>query len=145
MPRRKRSEPEPWVKWEFYDFVSERGTNEIQQWSTAQGPTLKARLNALIRHLETLERVFSRADNVAQLRKPGPCHGCGLIELTITIGKVQYRPIGCYGPRPREITLLIGAIEKGDDFEPRDACVRAVNRKNLVLSDRRYIVVHDLN
>ncbi len=132
-------------RWRFYDFVSHRGVNEICEWSTAQGPNLTARLNALVRNLETLDRAFARADNVGALRKKGPCHGEGFIELVITLGKVQYRPIGWYGPETREVTLLVGATEKGDGFVPRKACVTAVNRKHLVMSSRSYIVEHDFS
>lgn len=130
-------------RWRFCDFVSDRDKNEIRAWSAQQGATLKARLNALIRHLETLDRVFTRQDNVGLLRKVGPCHGEGFVELIITIGKVEYRPIGWYGPEARHVTLLVGAIEKGDGFDPRNACVTAVNRKHLVMSSRRYVVEHD--
>ncbi len=132
--------PQPW---RFYDFRSAPTKNEILAWSTAEGPALKMRLNALIRHLETLDRVFTRADNVGLLRKDGPCKGHGFIELIITIGRIEYRPIGWFGPDTREITLLLGATEKGNDFLPRNACVTAVNRKNLVRSSRSYIVEHD--
>jgi hypothetical protein len=130
-------------KWRFYDFTPESGRNEIRAWSTAQGAKFKARLNALIRHLETLDRVFTRQDSVGILRKAGPCHGEGLIELTITVNRIEYRPIGWYGPDARTVTLLAGAIEKGNDFVPRGACVTAVNRKRLVMMSRRHIVEHD--
>jgi hypothetical protein len=132
--------------WRFFDFVSVRDSgnvNEIRVWSTSEGPALKARLNALIRHLGTLDRALARPDSVGLLRKPGPCYGQGFVELIITIGRVQYRPIGWYGPERRQITLLVGAREKGSDFDPRNACAQAVNRKNLVLSSGRYIVDHD--
>lgn len=136
--RQSRPQPPPW---KFYDFVNERRENEILAWATAQGPKLRARLNALIRYLELLDR-FSRADNVGLLRKDGPCKGHGLIELIITIGKVEYRPIGWYGPGSREVTLLVGATERGNDFDPRNACAQAVNRKRLVMTSGRYIVDH---
>src|SRR5262245_44111323 len=114
--------------WRFYDFCSD-GENEILKWSDAQGPKLKMRLNALIRSLETLDRPLARADNVGLLRKSGPCHGEHLIELIMTVNRIEYRPIGWLGPEDREITLLIGATEKDDDFVPRGACVTAKNRK----------------
>jgi hypothetical protein len=133
--------PKP-PRWRFLDFKTD-SQNEIRKWAIEEGPALRARLNALIRHLETLDRNLVRADNVGQLRKPGPCHGHGFIELIITIGRNQYRPIGWYGPNTGDITLLVGAKEKGHDFEPRNACVQAVNRKNLVLTaGGRYTVAH---
>ena len=101
-------------------------------------------MNALIRHPLLLNRPFSREDKVGLLRKQGLCHGEQLIELIIKVGNVQYRPIGWYGPEDRTVTLLLGAIERGNDFEPRNACEQAVNRKRLILADRRkYTVEHD--
>lgn len=135
------------VCWRVFDFKNQRGDNEVHNWAREQGALLKARLNALIRHLEALDRpVLTRADGVGLLRKAGPCHGHKFIELTITIGKVEYRPIGWYGPGPRVITLLMGAKEKGGDLEPRNACIRAINNKKLVLTDPgRYTVDHDFS
>jgi hypothetical protein len=131
------------ARWRFYDFCPEPRKNVILEWSTAQGPVFKTRLNALIRHLETLDRAFTRHDNIGLLRKDGPCKREDLIELILTVGRVEYRPIGWYGPGVREITLLVGATEKGHDFLPRGACTTAVNRKHLVMTSRSYISEHD--
>ena len=130
--------------WRFLDFVNQRGENEIHQWLNQQGPTVKARINALIRNLEILDRAFDRPDSVGLLRKP-PCKGEQLIELIAKIDKVQFRPIGWYGPEPREVTLLVGAIEKGGRFEPRNACHMAIQRKGLVKSNRRHGRDHDFS
>lgn len=127
--------------WRFYDFVNGAGENQIAEWMRAQGHDLRARMDALIRNLGILDRAFTRDDSVGLLRKP-PCKGEQLIELIIKLNKVQYRPIGWYGPGPREVTLLIGAIEKGDHFEPRNAAHIAIQRKQLVQSNRRYIRDH---
>jgi len=58
-----------------------------------------------------------------------------LFELRLLSHKVQYRPLVFYGPRRREITILIGAIEKGDDFEPREAKRIARARKSIAERD----------
>src|SRR5262245_9085965 len=130
--------------WTFYDFRSDRGENEILAWTSGPGKPAKARLNALIRHLSVLERAFMREDKVGLLRKAGPCHGQDFIELIIKVANVQYRPIGWYGPDERTVTLLVGATERDGDFDPRNACTQAVNRKRLILTDRRkHLVDHD--
>ena|SRR5688572_17002062 len=135
---------EPRRGWSFYDFRNDRGENEIQTWTRGPGRAAKARMNALIRNLAVLERGFTRADSVGLLRKAGPCKEEGLIELLITIKKVQYRPIGWYGPDPRTVTLLVGATERDGEFAPRNAGEQAVNRKRLVLRNRKqHLVDHD--
>jgi hypothetical protein len=130
--------------WTFCDFRSERGENAIRSWTDGPGRPAKARLNALLRNLEVLERAFTRADKVGLLRKGGPCHGQNFIELIIRVGNVQYRPIGWYGPDNRTVTLLVGATERDGEFEPRNACEQAVNRKWLIQGDRRkHLIEHD--
>lgn len=130
--------------WTFYDFKTDRGENLIRAWTSDKGRPAKARLNALIRNLSVLDRPFTRDDKVGILRKDGPCHGEKLIELLLKVKNVQYRPIGWYGPDDMSVTLLVGATERDDEFDPRNACEQAVNRKRLILTDRRkHLVEHD--
>lgn len=139
------SSGESW-RWRVLNFKNQRGDNEVHQWAKREGALFRARLNALVRHIEALDRALTRNDGVGLLRKPGPCHGQGFIELTITLNRVQYRPIGWYGPEPHQITLLVGAKEKGRDFEPRNVCVTAQNNRNLILTaPGRYTVDHDFS
>src|SRR5688572_32884857 len=117
------------MPWTFYDFRSERGENLIRAWTNGEGKAAKARLNVLRLHLSQLDRMFTRADNVGQLRKDGPCHGQGFIELLIKVQNVEYRPIGWYGPDKGSVTLLIGATERDGKLNPRNVCEQAINRK----------------
>jgi hypothetical protein len=57
----------------------------------------------------------------------GECDG--LFELRIKYKNIQYRPLGCYGPGKNQVTLLMGAIEKGGKFDPLSACKTALLRK----------------
>jgi hypothetical protein len=132
------------MPWTFYDFRSDRGENLIRTWTNGSGKPAKARLNALVRHLSVLDRVFGRDDKVGLLRKAGPCHGEDLVELIIRVGKVQYRPIGWFGPVGRSVTLLVGATERDDEFDPKNACDQAVTRKRLILAaPKKHLVEHD--
>lgn len=130
--------------WTFYDFRNDRDENEIRRWSNGAGKPAKARLNALIRNLAVLDRAFTREDKVGLLRKDGPCKGQGFIELIVNIGNVQFRPIGWYGPDTKAVTLLVGATERDGEFNPRNSCEQALNRRQLVKTDRkRHLVEHD--
>jgi hypothetical protein len=62
-----------------------------------------------------------------------------IYEIKITYQNIQYRPLGCFGPGAGEFTLLIPAIERGSDFEPRQAPKTAQTRCKLVHQDRRYV------
>jgi hypothetical protein len=127
--------------WRFLDYVS-GDTNPIHDWLHQQGPDVWARVNALIRNLE-IRPQLERPD-VGLLRKP-PCKGEGLIELILKINRVQYRPIGWYGPHKGAITLLAGAIEKGGKFEPRNVEHTAIRRKQAIIADRRHVKDHDFS
>lgn len=65
------------------------------------------------------------------------------MELRINSHGVQYRPLCCYGPDQKGVTILVGAIEKGGRFEPRSACVVAqAHRSRLKESER--LCEHDI-
>jgi hypothetical protein len=57
----------------------------------------------------------------------GECAGLG--EMRIKLDRVQWRPIGFFGPARSEFTILLIAKEKGGRFAPRDACSIAQKRK----------------
>jgi hypothetical protein len=57
---------------------------------------------------------------------------------------MQYRPLGCHGPGDREITLLIGAIERGGRFEPQSACAIGFARKAQI-HERGRTCEHDFS
>ena len=104
----------------FFDFVNARGENVIGTW--LNGIPWEAK--------DAIELRFSLLRNVAQLKRPqagilSGSHCEGLIEIRVTEKGVQYRRLAFYGPGPRQVTLLVGAREKGGKFEPRNACAIA--------------------
>jgi hypothetical protein len=129
------------MPWTFYDYVSAGGRNAITDWirDQPQGTRqkLKARLNALVNELRLAEKL-DRQNGVGQLH--GPC--AGLYELVLFVDKIQFRPIGCYGPaRTGEFTLLVGAIEKDGKFTEPDVCRRAHERAARI-RDKRHVCIH---
>jgi hypothetical protein len=56
----------------------------------------------------------------------------GLGELMFDFGKLEYRPIGCFGPARSDFTILIGATKKGKQYDPRSALDSALERKGVV-------------
>ena len=111
----------------FRDFVNDRGENVILDWLNGlSNKKAKVRINTVISRLELMDNL--ELPHARMLR--GSCDG--LIELRIPCDGVQYRPLCCYGPGPNDVTLLIGAIEKGSKFEPKSACAIALERKRSV-------------
>jgi hypothetical protein len=119
-------------EWNLRDYLRPSGSdgetifvNEILEWTLKQPKKAQAKIDIIILSLQ--------AWNVWPPHYVSALTGCpGILELRIKSFGVEYRPLGCYGPRPRDFTLLIGAIEKGGKL-PSGTCQAATERKNLVL------------
>jgi hypothetical protein len=120
-------------EWTFKCFKSSSGTNEIRKWLSALPERDQAKIDAVIRHLE----IQKRLEEGPYIE---PLTGYkGLFEIKVFSGRVRYRPIGCYGPNRREFTILKGAIEKDDKFEPKSAPDIADTRSKLINKEKHTI------
>ncbi len=129
------------MAWTFYHYVNDSTRDVITDWIADQPAgtkvRLRAKLNTLLNQLRVVDRL-DRATGVGQLRRE--CGG--LFELILFVDKIQYRPIGCYGPaKTGEFTLLAGAIEKGGKFTEPDICRRAHDRRSRI-HDKRHVCLH---
>lgn len=59
----------------------------------------------------------------------------GIFEIKFMSNRIVYRPLGCFGPDRHDFTLLIGAREHGDAFEPRNAPNIANDRRTVILQN----------
>lgn len=128
--------------WDFRDFVNARGENVVHTWLHGIPAAARAEINDLIMLLElrTVDQ-FSREDSVGLLRRE--CRG--LLELIVKVEKVQYRPVGRYGPGRKVVTLLGGANERDGHLTPPDICKTTLARSLLLESDpERYSCEHDI-
>lgn len=121
----------------FYHFVSARGEDVIEAW-LADIPwqardAINLRLKVL-QNMKLLERPW--ADYLTE----GECKG--LIEIRVKVERVQYRPLAFAGPEQGQLTLLVGAREKGKKFEPRNACDTAHQRIAAIQAGRATINEH---
>jgi hypothetical protein len=124
--------------WTFRDYVDPSGENVIYTWLHGLPKAARARINVIVQYLEATPKLGMPYAKVLT----GPC--AGLIELRITAHNVQYRPLVCYGPGRREVTLLVGAIEKGGGFEPQSACEIGLARKAQI-AERGRTCEHDFS
>ena len=124
--------------WEFLDFVSGRGVNEIHAWLNSKDVPhkAKAKINARVVSLRGFpifpEAYFSSYKGWDDI-----------YELRIVYGGVQYRPFGCYGPSRMQFSLLVGGIEKG--AVPKSLLKVADERRQIILSDPARVVPHDFS
>ncbi len=110
----------------FLDYVTPSGRNDVHAWLLRLPVRHRMDVQATIRFLEQIER-------------PAPGHfkrlGGGLIEVRVTTGGVAYRPVCFEGPRPRCVTILIGATERDSKWDPPKALDQAKRRMRMVLAD----------
>lgn len=108
--------------WIFKDYVTADGENVVQGWFRGLSKRARAKVNLTITNLAVTD--VWRAEAVKSLK--GDCQG--LFELRIFADNVQHRPLCFHGPGKREVTILMGAMEKGGKFVPASACATAKRR-----------------
>ena len=112
-------------EWTFRDYLRAVGgngkmtfENEILEWTLGLPKKAQAKMDMMILSLQS--SAIWPPQYVSALK------GCPQIfELRVSSFGVEYRPLGCHGPKRREFTLLKGAIEKGGKLEPPSACETA--------------------
>ncbi len=120
--------------WVFKCFLTNRGENEIRAWLNGLPKKARIKIDVRLRHLANVKHL----QNEPQYIKPMKGFD-GILEIRIVSNGVQYRPLCCYGPELRELTLLIGAIEKDWGLEPHGALQLAADRMKIIMSDRRRV------
>jgi hypothetical protein len=128
--------------WTFFDFVTVRGsaevTNEIHGWLNSKEvrKEAKAKINARIIALQGFpifpEQYFSSYAGWDDL-----------YELRVGFSGVEYRPFGCYGPKQRQFTILVGSTEKGK--VPKRTLKVADERRKIIFADPRRVTPHNFS
>jgi hypothetical protein len=128
--------------WAFKDYADESGRSVIAGWIDGMAQDrrekVRAKLDAYISTLKDREFAQWPPDWTAQI-KGHP----GLYEVRFTVKRVEYRPLFFFGPARREITLLIGAIEKNNRLIPPDAFGTASQRLINVKDDPKRAIDHE--
>lgn len=124
--------------WTFFDFLTERGENDIHRWLNSAEVTkaAKAKINARIIALQGFP-IFPEQYISAYSGWPK------LLELRIVSNGVQYRPLGFYGPNRGQFSLVIGGIEKGKI--PIRLLEAADERRKIVIANPSRIAPHDFS
>lgn len=107
--------------WTIRHYVSGSGSYPFRDWYEALDEEVQAAFDARLRSLRQQPRNGWIMPHFRLLH--GPCAGLG--ELRFKARRVQYRPLGFFGPGPNEFTLLIGATENGGALRPKNVCAVA--------------------
>lgn len=112
-------------EWTFKVFISSTKVNVFDKWLNALPIKARAKIKRRIEYLEITKiwdkRYFKKVSGYKDL-----------YEIRIICNNIQYRPIGCLGPKGREFIILIGVIKKGKKLNPSNAFDTAYNRSILI-------------
>jgi hypothetical protein len=125
------------VCWTFFDYLDGGGGSVIAAWLHSLPIKAQAKIDS---RLLTMARMQDWPEGWVSSYQGY----VSILELRIIHASIQYRPLGCYGPRARQFTLLAGAIEKGDRIST-SVLRSAVERRDIILGDRQRVCEHQFN
>ena len=121
------AESQVW-NWTFRGYVDSRGYNVAQVWYDSELGAVRAEFDTLLNSIRQRSHIeWPRMRASTNLVG----NGQGLTELKFHVNKVQYRPIGFFGPAKQTFTILIVATKP--DFDAK--CTVAQKRKVTVISN----------
>ena len=123
------------IRWIWMDYVTEGGESPVADWFRGILPGARGKLETRMSGLPIPDWHYSWSR---------PYKGVdGIFELKALYKNIQYRPLFCYGPTRGKITILIGAIEKGDSIHPKNAPKAAEFRKRQIKKNPRRVKIHE--
>ena len=117
--------------WTFWGFRTGPNQDVITDWYKERTPETRAKFDQRIRVLRNQPPQHWRRPWIDKLERQ--CEG--LWEIRFKADRIQWRPLGFFGPGNGQFTILLFAKEKGNRFVPRLACQTALGLKAKVLMD----------
>ena len=136
--------------WRFMKFATGSGRDAISDWLAdvpiGERKGVRAYLVATLRHLRFLPKASWKWPQFDWLM--GEKYS-GIGEVRFKFRNVPYRPLGCFGPKPNEFTILIGCRKtrerKGKTkWKPPSALETAVMRRKQLAEPGRSVYEFDL-
>jgi hypothetical protein len=126
--------------WTFRHYVSDRGVDEIRTWYDAQSANVRATFKSRLRFFSQNPQP-SWPTKYFKTLSHRPCRG--LAEVRMFVDKVQHRPL-CFFSEGKVLTFVFCAIEKDDEFVPKNACKIANDRKKEIENDAKRAKLSDI-
>ena len=124
--------------WKWRDYLDHMGRNVIVKWFKRIPDGAVAKIETRMLMMRDLPREDWASSWVSPYKSAER-----IFELRIEHKNVQYRPLWFFGPKQRQLTLLIGATEVGDKIKPRVAPETAQERRNELLLDPTRTINHE--
>lgn len=120
--------------WTIKVYSRDGETRITDKWLKSLPVGAQTEITTTLRYLQT-QKLWGRPYSAHLKGKFKQIH-----EIRIRWDGNQYRPLGFFGPNEGEFTLLIGAIEKGSKFEPKNAPAIANERRKLALREEKHAI-----
>ena len=111
-----------------------QGTSVVDAWYADADPEARANLDARMKYLVQQPVAEWKRPMYAPLTKSK-----GVGEVRFKVRRVQYRPLGFFGPARMEFTFLMFSTHR-EHYEPRNAIAEAITRMGLVNADYKLAV-----
>lgn len=125
--------------WKLRCYKDDRGKCGVREkYESTVG--IEAGFDASWAHLSKLDKESWQRPHVAKLSKASKGEFRDYYEIRFKADNVQQRPIGYFGPKKDEFTILIWVIEKGGKFVPHSWRKKADSaRKAIESGGERYV------
>lgn len=114
--------------------ITSNGRSEVQDLYDASTMTMKANFTVALEFLQDQPREAWTRPSAAKLNKAPKGGFRDYFEIRFKSEGVQQRPIGYFGPKPNQFTVLVWAIEKGGKFVPSNWRSIADTRRKAIES-----------
>lgn len=115
------------MSWTFRTYVSPTGRNDVQKRIDALRSAVLVHFKARLRYLANTPKIDWHEPFAKKLQDV-----THIYEIRFKAEKVQYRPLGCFGPGANEFTVLIWASKKQNIYDPSGAIKTADTRRKEI-------------
>ena len=119
----------------FKDRLDQHGENAIRPWLDGLPEKVRLKIDWILKNVAVADSLYPYFKKIAGYD--------GLFEMVVKINKIQYRPLGGYGPNAGEFTLVLGAIEHNDNLRPPNAFATAAAHVASVKDNTCRVCDHD--
>ena len=118
--------------WSFKSYISGGGRNVIEHWCSDCDRLVSGNTDSFQGVLDAVLEILQQRPQDEWGRPEFAPLAKGLSEIRFSVGKVECRVIGYFGPSRGMYTMLVGTTKKGRVYDPKDAMETAARRKKGV-------------
>lgn len=116
------------MAWKFRTYVAPTGRTDVQNSIDKAKGAITEHLKAAVRYLANTPKIDWHEPSAKKLQGVKEIY-----EIRFKAENKQYRPLGFFGPRPNDFTIIVWATKKQNIYDPPAAIETAVKRRQEVI------------